>query len=150
MPLAAVLAREELDCAPQKALGHYTHEKSPVAAAAANALLDVVLEEGLALRSRELGERVLARLREAALLLPSIGEVRGRGLLIGMELVRPGSREPDDQLAEQLLYRCLGTGLSFKVSAGNVVTLTPPLNIEESLLFGAVEMLLGHLRALTT
>lgn len=148
MPLAAVLAREELDCAPHKALGHYTHEKSPVAAAAANAMLDVVIDEKLAERSGVLGERVMSQLREAAATIPAIGEVRGRGLLIGMELVRPGSEQPDDLLAEQLLYRCLGTGLSFKVSGGNVVTLTPPLNIEESLLDGAVKMLVEHLRSL--
>ena len=149
MPLAAVLAKEELDCAPHKALGHYTHEKSPVAAAAANAMLDVVLGDRLAERSRTLGERVMTMRHEASRSLPSLAEVRGRGLLLGVELVRPGTTQPDDDLAERLLYRCLETGLSFKVSAGNVVTLTPPLNIDESLLSGAVEMLLGHLRSLT-
>jgi 4-aminobutyrate aminotransferase len=112
-------------------------------------MLDVVLGDRLAERSRTLGERVMAMLHEASPSLPSIGEVRGRGLLIGVELVRPGTTQPDDDLAERLLYRCLETGLSFKVSAGNVVTLTPPLNIDESLLSGAVEMLLGHLRSLT-
>ena len=56
MPLAAILANEKLDCAPEAALGHYTHEKSPVACAAALATLETLSnEEGLLERARELG-----------------------------------------------------------------------------------------------
>src|SRR5271157_2047131 len=63
MPLAAMLAAQKLDCAPEAAVGHYTHEKSPVACAAALATLDVIEEQNLIDRARELGTRGLERLR---------------------------------------------------------------------------------------
>src|SRR5262245_34331526 len=62
-PMAALIARKGLDIAGERALGHYTHEKSPVGCAAALATLDVIEEDGLLKKSRILGERALARLR---------------------------------------------------------------------------------------
>ncbi len=62
MPMAAIVADPRLDCAPQAALGHYTHEKSPVGAAAALAVLDVIRDDGLIERARALGARGLAAL----------------------------------------------------------------------------------------
>jgi 4-aminobutyrate aminotransferase len=148
MPIAAVLAKESLDCAPHKAVGHYTHEKSPVGAAAALATLDVIQEEKLPARSRRVGAMVVERLRKLAERLPLIGEVRGSGLLIGIELVMPDDPStPHPHAAESVLYGCLTDGLSFKVSAGNVITLTPPLNIAEPLLWHAVEILEKNLNA---
>lgn len=148
MPIAAVLAKESLDCAPHKAVGHYTHEKSPVSAAAALATLDVIQEENLPERSRRLGALVVEHLRSIAESLPLVGDVRGRGLLIGIELVMPDDpRSPNPHAAESVLYGCLSDGLSFKISAGNVITLTPPLNIAEPLLWHAVEILKKHLNA---
>lgn len=59
-----------------------------------------------------------------------VGDVRGRGLMFGVELVTDReSLLPDPALAERVYYRCLAEGLSFKISAGNVVTLSPPLII---------------------
>ena len=63
MPLAAIVARSDLDLAPEGALGHYTHEKSPLGAAAALATLDVIEEENLVARARQLGNATLERLR---------------------------------------------------------------------------------------
>jgi 4-aminobutyrate aminotransferase len=121
-PMAALIARERLDIAGERALGHYTHEKSSVGCAAALAALDVIEDEKLLLRSRELGERALARLRRMR--HESIVEVRGIGLLLAIELNDPG-------LAEEVLYRCLSRGLSFKIGQGNVLVLAPPLVISE-------------------
>ena len=60
----------------------------------------------------------------------SIGDVRGLGLLIGVELVlNRKQKTAADDLAEDVLYRCLGRGLSFKITMGNVLTLSPPLII---------------------
>ena len=60
----------------------------------------------------------------------SIGDVRGLGLLIGVELVlNRKQKTAADDLAEDVLYRCLGKGLSFKITMGNVLTLSPPLII---------------------
>ena len=62
-----------------------------------------------------------------------IGDVRGLGLLLGLELVRDReTRERASEEADRVMYRALERGLSFKVSAGNVLTLTPPLTISEA------------------
>jgi 4-aminobutyrate aminotransferase len=67
-------------------------------------------------------------MREWPARFPLVGDVRGRGLLMGVELVRDrGTREPAHEVAERILYRALDRGLSFKTSMGNVLTLTPPL-----------------------
>ena len=129
-PMAAMIARRDLDVAPLMALGHYTHEKSAVGCAAALATLDVIEAERLCERSRTLGARALERMREMQVRHPSIGEVRGVGLLLGIELVDPQGR-PARAQAERTMYECLSRGLSFKVGQGNVLTLSPPLVIEQ-------------------
>lgn len=130
LPVAAVIARRDLDVAGDFAIGHYTHEKNPVTARAALTTIAIIEEEGLAERAAELGAHSMTRLRDFAATCPAVGDVRGRGLLIGVELV--GDREtkkPARELAERVFYRCLEAGLSFKISAGNVLTLSPPLVI---------------------
>ena len=124
-PLAALIAREGLDVAADRALGHYTHEKSPAGCAAALATLEVIESEGLLERSEKLGLRALERLREMKQRLPAVVEVRGAGLLLGIELASAAS-------AEDVMYRCLARGLSFKVGQGRVIVLAPPLIIEEA------------------
>ncbi|RYG33616.1 aspartate aminotransferase family protein, partial [bacterium] len=135
-PMAAIVAHEDLDVAGTVSLGHYTHEKSPVGAAASLATLDVIRDERLVERSRELGSWFLSRLRKVAERHPSVLEVRGIGLLIGVEM-RSAS------VAEATMYEALTRGLSFKVSAGTVLTLTPPLTISET----ELEFALGVLDA---
>ncbi len=128
LPMAAVLARADLDAMADKAIGHYTHEKSPVLAAAALATLDVIVEENLVARAAELGEYFLVRLQEMAGRLPVIGEVRAAGLLVGVELTAPDGA-PAVAAADRVLYAALGRGLSLKVTMGSVLTLSPPLTI---------------------
>jgi 4-aminobutyrate aminotransferase len=125
MPLAAILAPGRLDCAPDAALGHYTHEKSPVACAAGLATLEVIEEEKLIDRAMELGRRGLERLRATHARYPVVRDARGLGCYFGVEI---GGEDPAG-LAERLMYRCLRRGLSFKIGGGNVVTLCPPLTI---------------------
>ncbi|MBV9907605.1 MAG: aspartate aminotransferase family protein, partial [Hyphomicrobiales bacterium] len=125
MPLAAVLAPSRLDCAPEAALGHYTHEKSPVACAAGLATLEVIEDEKLIERANALGRRGLERLRAMQSRHSVIRDVRGLGCYFGLEI---GGDDPAG-LAERLMYRCLKRGLSFKIGGGNVVTLCPPLTI---------------------
>jgi 4-aminobutyrate aminotransferase len=137
-PMAALIARAGLDVGAERALGHYTHEKSPVGCAAALAALDVIEEEKLLLRSRTLGERSLARLRRMK--HEAIVEVRGVGLLLAVELADAG-------FAEEVLYRCLSRGLSFKVGQGNVLVLAPPLVIPEPDLERALDIVEQSLNA---
>ena len=128
-PMAALIARGDLDVAGDRALGHYTHEKSSVGCAAALATLEVIENERLLERSRGLGEKALERLREIQRRHPLVADIRGIGLLLGIELRRDG--RPAAHEAEQVMYRCLARGLSFKVGQGNVLTLSPPLIIAE-------------------
>jgi 4-aminobutyrate aminotransferase len=133
MPFAALLAREGLNVAADRALGHYTHEKSPVACAAALATLDAIAEDGLIARAADLGERALARLRAALGGHPAVRDIRGVGLYLGVELI-------SSDLAERVMYGCLDRGLSFKLGGGTVLTLCPPLVIDAADLDRAMDI----------
>jgi 4-aminobutyrate aminotransferase len=101
-PMAALIARRDLDVAADRALGHYTHEKSSVGCAAALATLDVIADERLCERSRRLGEHALGRMRQLQAKHPLVREVRGRGLLLGIELAHPDGR-PAREAAERTM-----------------------------------------------
>jgi 4-aminobutyrate aminotransferase len=142
LPLAAVVARADLDVGGAWAFGHYTHEKNPLLARAALATLDVIEREDLPARAAALGAHALARLQDMRARHPLIGDVRGRGLLLGVELVQDrATRAPADDAAEAVLYRALARGLSFKTTMGNVLTLTPPLTIGEDELDQALDII---------
>jgi len=126
-PLAALIARSDHDIAADRALGHYTHEKSSVGCAAGLATLEVIERERLVERSRSLGSCAMERLQKLKRRHPLVADVRGIGLLLGIELARDG--RPASREAEQVMYECLALGLSFKVGQGNVLTLSPPLII---------------------
>jgi 4-aminobutyrate aminotransferase len=128
LPIAAVIARPELDVGGDWAFGHYTHEKNPVTARAALTTIEIIEDEGLVENAAKTGAAALARLEDMKHRHAAIGDVRGRGLLLGVELVKSrDTKEPDGDLAEAVLYRALDRGLSFKTTMGNVLTLTPPL-----------------------
>ena len=130
LPLAALIVREDLDVAAERALGHYTHEKNPVLCAAALATIEVIEKHGLVAHSRELGRYTLERLIEMKGRHPLIGDVRGLGLFLGVELVKDRkTRERASDEAEAVMYAAMSRGLSFKTSMGNILTLTPPLII---------------------
>jgi 4-aminobutyrate aminotransferase len=143
-PLAALIAREGLNVAQHTALGHYTHEKNPVACAAANAVLDVLRDEKLVENAAELGRHAHARFTALRQRHPAIGDVRVLGLLMGLELVKhtpDGRMEPDPDLAEQVMYDALRRGLNFKVTMGNILTLTPALVLTRAELDQAIDIL---------
>jgi 4-aminobutyrate aminotransferase len=140
MPIAALLAREDLDIAPDRALGHFTHEKNPVACAAALATVEVIQSEDLPRRAQLMGTRFLEQLKQLQKKHSLIYEVRGLGLLVGLVLKRRDG-SPGDHEAEQIMYAALSKGLNFKVTMGCILTLTPPLTIEEQHLADAVQIL---------
>ena len=141
-PLAALVAREELNIAADKALGHFTHEKNPVACAAGLATLQVIEEENLVERARALGNSALERMREMARRHLLIGDVRGLGLLMGIELVRDrNTLKRATEEAEQVMYASLRRGLNFKVTMGNILTLSPALIISQAELNQALDIL---------
>jgi 4-aminobutyrate aminotransferase len=129
-PLAAVLCREALNAAPHAALGHYTHEKNPVACAAGLATLQVIEEEKLVENARVLGQYALEKLREMANRHRLIGDTRGLGLILGVELLKNrATLSPATDEAERVMYGALRRGLNFKITQGNVLTLTPALTL---------------------
>lgn len=129
-PLAALIAREDLDVMPDRALGHYTHEKNPAACAAGLATLECIEKDGLLENAIRMGDYALQKLRAIKENHRIIGSVRGLGLLIGVELIRPGTWHGRAMKeAEQVMYGALSRGLSFKLTMGNIITLAPPLTI---------------------
>jgi 4-aminobutyrate aminotransferase len=141
-PLAALIAREGLDLAGDRALGHYTHEKNPVACAAGLATIRHIEEHDLVKHAAELGTHALAKLATFRDKFPLVGDVRGLGLLIGIELVRDrATRARHPEAAEAAMYAALDRGLSFKLTMGNILTLTPPLTISREEMERAIDIL---------
>ena len=129
-PMAAVIADEKLDVAAHRALGHYTHEKSPVGCAAALAAIHYIEKHELVQHARELGRHSLERLQAMKERHQLIGDVRGLGLFLGIELVKDRqTRERASDEAEAVMYAALSKGVSFKLTMGNIITLTPALII---------------------
>lgn len=129
-PLAGVVVREHLNVAAERSLGHFTHEKNPAACAAGLATLEVIEEQKLVERAAALGRKTVEDLRRRLADHPLVREVRGLGLLLGVEM--GGERGAASDLAEQVMYAALRHGLNFKVSKGNVLTFAPPLNVTEA------------------
>lgn len=145
-PLAALIARERFDVAGGMALGHYTHEKNPVAAAAALATIRYIEHHGLLAHARDLGRYALDRLTAMKDRHPLIGDVRGLGLLLGIELVTDRvTRARATAQAETVMYRALSKGLSFKLTMGNVILLSPPLVVTRDEMDRALDILDGSL-----
>jgi 4-aminobutyrate aminotransferase len=132
LPLSGILARRAiLDLLPPGSHGG-TYGGNVVACAAANATLDVIEDEGLVANARERGAQFLAGLRALAPRYPSIGDVRGLGLMLALELVKPGEgdgRVPDPDLTKRVQAEALRRNL-IVLTAGtyvNVVRIIPPL-----------------------
>ena len=128
VPIASAICRDDLDVAGEYALGHYTHEKNPFTARAALTTLQIIEDEGLVENAKTIGAYALERLHDMQDRFDIIGDVRGLGFLMGMELVQGReSIEPHNDATEQVLYRALSKGLSFKTTMGSVLTFTPSL-----------------------
>lgn len=141
-PLAALIADERLNVAGDIALGHYTHEKNPVACAAALATIDVIESKNLVAHAREVGGYALDRMQRMMQRHPLIGDVRGLGLLMGIELVKDrATRERATDEAEETMYAALDRGLSFKLTMGNILTLTPALIITKEEMDKALDII---------
>ncbi len=147
LPLAGVIANEELDLPADRSLGHYTHEKSPVACAAALATIKYIEDNDLAANADQIGRFARERMEAMMEAFPLIGDVRGLGLLMGMELVSDReTRSRASDKAEAVMYRALSKGLSFKTTMGNILTLTPPLTITRQEMDQAMNILEQSLR----
>ncbi len=142
LPIAAVVVRPELDVGAALAFGHYTHEKNPVTTRAALTTIEIIEDEGLAENAAKVGAAALARMQEMKQKHALIGDVRGAGFLLGLELVTSReSQKPAKDAAEAVMYRALDNGLSFKTTFGNVLTLTPALTTRHAEMMRALDII---------
>lgn len=137
LPLSAVVTSDDI-AAQSARLGfsHYTsHASDPLTAAVGLAVLDVIESEGLAARAHETGTRLLERLAELQTRHPAIGDIRGHGLLLGVEIVtNRADKTPGYELIESLSNRAYALGLNLNKVGGphSVWRLAPPLNISDA------------------
>jgi acetylornithine/N-succinyldiaminopimelate aminotransferase len=125
--------------------GHHgtTFGGNPVACAAALATMDFMRSHDLAGAATRIGEQMTERLGALQVRFPAIGEVRGRGAMQAIELVRPGTLEPDPEAARTIAAACLQAGVVVLTCGtwGNVIRLLPPLTIGDSLLAESLDVL---------
>ncbi|SFO53735.1 4-aminobutyrate aminotransferase apoenzyme [Geodermatophilus obscurus] len=143
MPLAAVTGRAELmDAVHTGGLGG-TYGGNPVACAAALASIETMRELDLTGAARAIGDTMLPRLRALQERTPAIGDVRGRGAMIAMEIVEPGTTEPDPGLTGRIARACHAEGVVVLTAGtfGNVLRFLPPLVIGQDLLTEGLDVL---------
>jgi 4-aminobutyrate aminotransferase/(S)-3-amino-2-methylpropionate transaminase len=147
LPLSAVTGRAEIMDAPHVGGLGGTYGGNPVACAAALATIATIEEDGLVARAAALGETITARLRSVQERQPAIGDLRGRGAMIAVELVHPGTTEPDPLAAAAVARACHEQGVVVLTCGtyGNVLRLLPPFVIGEELLADALGVLTAAL-----
>lgn len=149
LPLSAVTGRAELmDSVHSGGLGG-TYSGNPVACAAALGAIATMESQGLVAAAGRIGDRILAVLNDLAAKHPQIGDVRGRGGMIAIEIVTPGSSEPDAVETARISAACHRAGV-ITLTCGtfsNVLRLLPPLVIDDDLLADGLAVLSGAIAA---
>jgi 4-aminobutyrate aminotransferase/(S)-3-amino-2-methylpropionate transaminase len=143
LPLAAVTARAEImDSSHIGGLGG-TYGGNPIACAAALAAIEIIESEKLVERARHLETILKSSLEAIAAKHPEIGEIRGRGAMIAIELVKAGTKDPNPELMAKVIKYCQSKGVLILTagSYGNVIRFLPPLVITDELLKDALGVL---------
>lgn len=141
IPFAAMVCRDEHNVAQDISLGHFTHEKSPLGCAAAQAVVDFIENENILDKVAADAKWMKEQLHILKEKYPIISDIRGMGLLWGVDLANPTTGTPAMDEAEKVMYSCLENGLSFKVSQGHVLQLSPVLTITRDELAQALGIL---------
>ena len=147
--IGGVVARGELmDCISANSIS--TFGGNPLSSAAANATLDYVLDHDLQAQAASTGDLLISGLREVAAEVPAVAEVRGRGLMIGLELVEPDGRTPAPALAAQVLEAARERGLLIGKGGlhGNCLRLAPPMTLSDAEAKEGLQILTDALREL--
>ena len=146
--IGGVIASAELmDCLTANSIS--TFGGNPLATAAANATLDYVLEHDLQKHAAQVGRLLLDGLRESVADLPAVGEVRGRGLMIGIEMVVPGGIDPDPAAAAAVHEATRARGLLVGKGGlhGNCLRVAPPLTLSEAEAREGLDLLVDAVRS---
>ncbi len=143
LPLSAVTGRAEIMDAPHAGGLGGTYGGNPIACAAALAVIDTIERDGLLARAVEIEKAMTGRLEAIAAEDSRIGEVRGRGAMIAVELVKAGTTEPDADLAKQVSTAAHAQGLVVLTCGtyGNVLRFLPPLSMPDHLLKEGLDIL---------
>jgi 2,2-dialkylglycine decarboxylase (pyruvate) len=148
LPVAAVISTEEIEqrCHDHGFLFFTTHVSDPLAAVIGATVLRVIADDGLVARAGRLGARLRERLLELQDRHDVIGDVRGRGLLQGIELVTDrASKQPADRLGHAVTAACLERGLHLNIvqlpGMGGVFRIAPPLTVSDTELDTGLEIL---------
>ena len=132
-PVTAVLVADRYKHVVEKISASTSYGGNPMACAAALASIEVIEEENLCERSAHLGEILLARMKEIEASSPIVGEVRGMGCLLGIELVKDkGTREPLEEAGSMVYQKAFRKGLAW-IPAGHILRMSPPLIMEDDL-----------------
>jgi 4-aminobutyrate aminotransferase / (S)-3-amino-2-methylpropionate transaminase / 5-aminovalerate transaminase len=147
LPLSAVTGRAEIMDAPHPSGVGGTFGGNPVACAAALATIATIEADGLVERAQQIGRLMKDRLLALQTADDRIGDVRGRGAMMAVELVKPGSAEPDAQLTAALAVAAHAAGVIVLTAGtfGNVLRFLPPLTISDELLAEGLDVLAGLL-----
>ncbi len=156
LPLSSVQTTPEIE-AEAHARGYLfytTHASDPLPAAVGTAVLDIVAEEGLVERSAVLGKRLFDGLTALKGEHECVGDVRGRGLFLGLEIIRDAeSREPDHDLGSKISEEAFRRGLNMNIvklpGMGGVFRIAPPLTISEAEIDQGVGILADSIAAVT-
>jgi 4-aminobutyrate aminotransferase / (S)-3-amino-2-methylpropionate transaminase / 5-aminovalerate transaminase len=143
LPLAAVTARAEImDSSHVGGLGG-TYGGNPVVCAAALAVFETIEEDGLVARASHVGKILVDALTALKVQYPIIGEVRGRGAMIAIELVHEGTKTPNPEAMAKVIKYCQSKGVLILTAGtyGNVIRFLPPLVISDELLKDALGVL---------
>ena len=149
-PISAVVGRAEVMDAPAPGGLGGTYAGSPVACAAALAVLDVFAKENLLERSRRLGEHLRSRLAALAAKQPCIAEVRGLGAMVAIELCKNGDvNQPDAELTKRIVQQATRRGLVLLSCGtyGNVIRILVPLTAADALVNEGLDILEASLVA---
>lgn len=141
-PLSGFTTRPEIAASFRPGDHLSTFGGNPVCCAAALASIQFIEKHDLCSHAHSMGEFALEAFNDLGKKHATIGEARGKGLMIGVELVKAGTKEPDSALAESVRRKCLEEGVLIGVGGiyGNVVRIQPPLVIERSKLQKAIEI----------
>jgi 4-aminobutyrate aminotransferase/(S)-3-amino-2-methylpropionate transaminase len=143
LPLAAVTGRAEvMDEIHPSGLGG-TYGGNPIACAAALGAIETIKSENLNQRAKEIGKIMVDALTAMQAKYPVIGEVRGRGAMVAIELVQPGSKEPNGEIMGKVVKYAQSKGVVFLTAGtyGNVLRFLPPLVISDELVKDAMSVL---------
>ena len=143
LPLAAVTGRADvMDSSHISGLGG-TYGGNPLACAAALGVFETIEAEGLVARGRLIGEILSTRLNTLKSKYSIIGEVRGRGAMQAIELIKPGTKDPNPEAMAKVIKYCQQNGVLILTAGtfGNVIRFLPPVVITEELLNDALDVL---------